>query len=129
MAYKIMIVDDEPDVVYVIEQNLLKEGYKVVKCYDGLDALAKVGSEKPDLILLDIMMPKLDGHAVNSRLKENPATASIPVIVITAHGNLRKLLQVRDELAVSGYFEKPFPVSLLKEKIKELLNPDGTKSK
>lgn len=121
MAHKILIADDEKDVIFVLENALIKEGYKVISASDGVEALQKVAAEKPDLILLDIMMPRLDGHSVNVKLKENPKTANIPVIVITAFGHLKKLLEIREELTVTAYLEKPFPVLRLSKKIKEIL--------
>jgi response regulator RpfG family c-di-GMP phosphodiesterase len=120
MHRKILIVDDEPDIVLVLRMKLEQEGYAVCEAHDGLQALDVVGQEKPDLILLDIMMPKLDGYSMNLRLKDNPDTARIPVIVKTGKGHVKELLEIRDELRVASYLEKPFPVSLLLEKIKEV---------
>jgi DNA-binding response OmpR family regulator len=121
MPYKILVADDEPDVLFVLEDSIKKAGYTAILAHDGLEALEKVSKEKPDLIVLDIMMPKLDGQSVNVKLKENKETANIPVIVVTAFGQFKKLLEVRNELTVSGYLEKPFPVSALLDKIKEIL--------
>jgi len=121
MAYKIMIVDDERDIVLVIKMSLEKYGYQTCEAYDGIEALEKIKTEKPDLVLLDLMMPRLDGHSVNLRLKENPETAGIPVIVITGKGHLKELLEIREELSVAAYLEKPFKVTTLIEKVKEIL--------
>lgn len=121
MKRKIMIVDDERDIVLILKMALEKAGYDVVEAYDGLEALEKVKGEKPDLILLDIMMPRMDGHSVNLKLKEDPETAGIPVIVITGRGHLKELLQVRDEVRIAAYLEKPFTVSMLLDKIRENL--------
>ena len=121
MAFKILVADDEPDVLFVLEDSIKKAGYNAILAHDGLEALEKVSKEKPDLIVLDIMMPKLDGQSVNVKLKENKDTANIPVIVVTAFGQFKKLLEVRNELTVSGYLEKPFPVTALLDKISEIL--------
>ena len=121
MARKIMIVDDEKDIVFVLKTALEKEGFATDEAYDGVQALERIKLNKPDLILLDIMMPKLDGHAVNLKLKENPETAGIPVIVITSKGHLKELLQIRDDLQVAAYMEKPFTVKVLIEKVREIL--------
>ena len=86
MAHKILVVDDDVDVLSVLETVLVASGYTTVLSPDGEDALNKVSSEKPDLIILDLMLPKLDGHSVNIKLKEDPKTANIPVIIITAYG-------------------------------------------
>lgn len=121
MKQKILIVDDEHDIILILKMALQKAGYETDEAYDGLQALEKVGSFKPDLILLDIMMPKLDGNSVNLKLKENPETAKIPVIIITGRGQLKDLLELRKEVTIAAYLEKPFTVILLLEKIKEVL--------
>lgn len=118
---KILIVEDEIDIAEIIQMALKKEGYEADIACDGVVALAKVKANKPDLVVLDIMLPKLDGYSVNLKLKENPETENIPVIVITGRGYLKELLHIREEITVSAYFEKPFPMKLLTEKIKELL--------
>ncbi|GAI55832.1 unnamed protein product [marine sediment metagenome] len=118
---KILVVEDEHDIVEVIQMGLEKEGYEVDTAYDGVEALEKIKLNKPDLIVLDIMLPKLDGYSVNLKLKENPKTESIPVIVITGRVHLKELLQIREEITVAAYLEKPFTLKLLVEKIKELL--------
>jgi len=81
---KVLIVDDEPDVVALLEHTLRSEGFDVVKAYDGIAALDLVGTEKPDLILLDIMMPMMSGYEVCQQLKANPQTQAIPVIFLTS---------------------------------------------
>ncbi|MCB4756619.1 MAG: response regulator [Elusimicrobia bacterium] len=116
----ILIVDDEPDVVFVLKMALEKNGYKTVEASNGLEALEKVHIQHPDAIILDLMMPKLDGHSVNLKLKEDPRTAHIPVIVVTGKGHLKELLDIREDLKVTAYLEKPFPVSLLLEKLGEI---------
>lgn len=121
MAKKILLVDDERDIVYILKAALEKKGYEVIEAYDGIEALEKTAAHKPDAILLDIMMPRLDGYSVNLRLKENPETANIPVIVITGRGHIKELLKLREELSVAAYLEKPFPVSALLEKVEEIL--------
>lgn len=121
MGKRILIVDDEKDIVLVLKIALKKEGFEISEAYDGLEALEKVNAEKPDLILLDIMMPKMDGHSVNLKLKENPETARIPVIVITGRGQLKELIQAREGLTIVAYLEKPFTVASLLEKIREAI--------
>ena len=121
MKRKILIADDEKDIVIILKLALEKEGYAIISAYDGLEALEKVAAEKPDLILLDIMMPKMDGYSVNLKLKENPETAKIPVIVITGRGQLKELVQARQEITILAYLEKPFTVAMLLGKIREAL--------
>ncbi|MBI2422080.1 MAG: response regulator [Candidatus Hydrogenedentes bacterium] len=84
MNNKILVVDDEPDVVGMIERTLKSEGYDVIKAYDGIVALDLVASEKPDLVLLDIMMPMMSGYEVCEQIKSNPQTQEIPVICVTS---------------------------------------------
>ena len=83
-SLKILIVDDEPDVVELLEHTLQPEGFEVVKAYDGIGALDLVGSEKPDLILLDIMMPMMSGYEVCEQIKANPETQNIPVLCLSS---------------------------------------------
>jgi CheY-like chemotaxis protein len=111
---KILVVEDEPENRLLIGMVLSTEGYQVIPAVDGADALARMAQELPDLILLDLMMPQMNGFEVLERLRADPATVSVPVIVLTA------LAQERDiERAVSigaqGYVIKPFePDELLK---------------
>jgi DNA-binding response OmpR family regulator len=83
MQYKILVVDDEPDVVQLLSARLSSGGYNVLKAYNGKNALAIAKKESPDLIILDIMMPELDGSKTAAILKEDPATKNIPVIFLT----------------------------------------------
>jgi CheY-like chemotaxis protein len=116
----ILIVDDEPDVVFVLKMALEKNGYRTSGATNGMEGLESVRTNQPDAIILDLMMPKLDGHSVNLKLKENPETAHIPVIIITGKGQLKELLDIREDLKVTAYLEKPFPVAVLLEKLNEI---------
>ena len=80
---KILLVDDEPSVQAVLARRLKAEGYDVVTASDGEEAVKKAGTERPDVILLDIMLPKMSGNAVAAELQEHKETAEIPVIFIT----------------------------------------------
>src|SRR5215208_6989007 len=84
MPKKILAVDDERHIVRLVEVNLARAGYNVVTAFDGREALQKVEAEKPDLVVLDVMMPFMDGFEVLRNLKANPETADIPVIMLTA---------------------------------------------
>ena len=121
MKRNILIVDDERDIVVILKLALEKEGYQVTEAFDGVEALAKVSEVKPDLILLDIMMPKMDGYTMNLKLKSNPETASIPVIIITGRGQLKELIQAYKDVAIAAFMEKPFTVAMLLNNIKEVL--------
>ena len=80
---KIMVVDDEPEVSIVVSTMLEKEGHEIIKVYSGMECLERLKEEKPDLILLDIMMPGLDGWEVCRRIKNTPDTKDIPVAMLT----------------------------------------------
>lgn len=81
---KILIVDDEPDILFVLRVTLEAAGFEVVEASDGEEALSVVRSERPDLVLTDLMMPVLDGHEVIRRLRADPVTASLPIVVVSA---------------------------------------------
>ena len=85
---RILVIDDNRSLVRVYKRVLQKAGYKVLTAFDGLEGLWKVLNEKPDLIILDIVMPKMDGYEVCRRLKGNPATVDIPVLILTRKGSL-----------------------------------------
>ncbi len=110
---KILVADDEPPVVQIIRANLELEGYQVVTAYDGVQALEKAKAEHPDLLILDIMMPRMDGFDVLDALKKDAATEDIPVIMLTALNEIEHM----DQAARKGsycYLTKPFePLELL----------------
>jgi len=81
---KILVVDDEPDVVAFMERTLRTEGFDVVSAFDGISALDLVDAEKPDLVLLDLMMPMISGYEVCEQIKANPQTQAIPVICVSS---------------------------------------------
>ena len=113
---KILIVDDEPFNVDYLEQELEELQYQTSSAVNGQDALAKVECESPDLILLDIMMPVLDGFQVLSQLKANPATRDIPVVVISANSDLQSIVK-GIQLGAEDYLPKPFEPTLLRARI------------
>ena len=117
---KILIVDDEPFNVDYIEQELEDAGYETTSAVNGQEALDKVVSEIPDLVLLDIMMPVMDGFEVLSRLKENPETRGIPVIVISASNDLKSVVR-GIHLGAEDYLPKPFEPILLSARITSCL--------
>ena len=90
---KILIVDDEPFNVDYLEQELDDLGFDTVSAANGEQALAQVAAESPDLVLLDIMMPVMDGFAVLARLKSDPATRDLPVIIISAMNDLASIVK------------------------------------
>jgi CheY-like chemotaxis protein len=122
MAKKILLVDDDNDTINIVCDVLVKEGYEVETAANGLEALEKISSDnRPDLIILDIMMPKLDGISLSLKLKASPLAASIPIIVITAYGQSDDVLSSRSEIQVSAYMKKPLAMPELLDKVKELI--------
>jgi len=107
MARKILVVDDERHIVKLVEVNLKKHGYDVVTAYDGVEALEKVESEKPDMLVLDVMMPRMNGFDVLKRLQANPHTQEIPVIMLTAKAQDADIFKGWQS-GVSSYLTKPF---------------------
>ncbi|MDD2806802.1 MAG: response regulator [Elusimicrobiales bacterium] len=118
---KILIVDDEPDILFVLTTAIRKNGYLVDTASNGLEALEKIKADRPDAVIMDIMMPKMDGNTVNLKLKEDPDTAGIPVIIMTGKGHFKELLEIREGINVAAYLEKPFPISMLLEKLRGIL--------
>ncbi|WP_054695741.1 response regulator transcription factor [Syntrophomonas palmitatica] len=104
---KILVVDDETYIVELVKFNLEKEGYRVLVAYDGVSALEMVRAEYPDLILLDIMLPSIDGLEVCRTLKQESSTSSIPIIMLTAKGEeFDTVLGL--EMGADDYIKKPF---------------------
>jgi len=124
-SQKILIADDEVYMLRLLEMTFKKGGYSIVSCRDGQEALATAISASPQLIVLDVMMPGLDGLEALRQLKTNPATREIPVVVLSAKGHA--LTKVEAELAGAVlYLAKPFsPNQLLGEVQKILSLPDG----
>lgn len=120
MAYKILVVDDEPHIVMMLEARLRKNGFEVLTAASGSEAMAQVKKDRPDLILLDVMMPAVSGLEVCRTLKENPATKAIPVILLTAKSTERdQTLGI--SAGADAYVTKPYTPEELLGQIKELL--------
>lgn len=113
MAKKILAVDDEKHIVRLVEITLQREGYEVVTANNGAEALEKVASEQPDLVIMDVMMPEMDGLQALQKLKDDPATANVPVIMLTAKAQDADVFQGWKSGA-DLYLTKPFnPQELL----------------
>jgi phosphoserine phosphatase RsbU/P len=117
---KILIVDDEPFNVEYLKQELEELNYDTITANNGQDALDKVLAQSPDLVLLDIMMPLMDGFEVLSRLKADPAVRDIPVIIISADNNLQSVVR-GIQLGAEDYLPKPFEPTLLHARISSCL--------
>ena len=117
---KILVVDDEIYIVHILDFSLGMEGYEVVTALDGEQAIEQARNEKPDLIVLDIMMPKLDGYEVCKAIKSDPATKAIPVILLSAKGrNVDQKMGF--DVGADDYITKPFSPRKLVERINQLL--------
>ena len=117
---KILLADDEEDIKTVVKLFLESKGYRVITAFDGLDALEKTRDEKPDLLLLDIMMPLVDGFEVCRRLKQDTETASIPIVMLSAASKLDSVKKGLD-LGAADYIVKPFEPAKLEETIVKVL--------
>jgi len=120
MKTRILIVDDEPDVVQLVEYNLRAADYEVVAAADGADALKKARALTPNLIILDLMLPGLDGLEVCKLLRRDQGTAAIPIIMLTAKASeMDRVLGL--ELGADDYVTKPFSPRELVLRVKRLL--------
>jgi DNA-binding response OmpR family regulator len=120
MRRKILIVDDDEDTLRLLEFNLKKAGFAVGTANNGVEALKKVCSLTPDLILLDLMMPEIDGFGVCETLRSNPITKSIPIIILTAvTSQLARFSGL--EAGANDYLTKPFSLRQLVTRIEQLL--------
>ncbi len=117
---RILVADDEVYMVRLLELTFKKGGYEVISCRDGQEALALAASALPQLIVLDVIMPGLDGLGALRQLKENPATKNIPVVVLSAKGHA--LTKVEAELAGAAVFlAKPFSPNQLLGEVRKIL--------
>jgi two-component system alkaline phosphatase synthesis response regulator PhoP len=128
MREKILIVEDEKDIVKMLEYNLKKEGFKTISAQDGEDALEYAAREHPDLIILDLMLPGMDGLEVCKELKKETKTASIPIIMLTAKAQESDKV-VGLELGADDYVTKPFSPRELIARIKAVLRRAKEKDK
>jgi DNA-binding response OmpR family regulator len=120
MPRTILVIDDEPELVKLLDYNLSKAGYLVISAKDGESGLAAARKHAPDAIILDIMMPGLDGWEVCKRLRQDPATAALPLLMLTAKGEEGdRVLGL--ELGADDYVTKPFGVRELIARVKALL--------
>jgi CheY-like chemotaxis protein len=131
MAAKILVVDDDPDILEAIEIILQATGYQVVTAKDGKEGLTRLRDEKPDLMILDLLMPKMDGFEVCKQLKDPRWSkyADIPIIVLTSvpeHASRRRYeLETGVRLDVADYVEKPIDRGVLLERVGKLLKKLG----
>jgi len=122
MTMKLLIAEDDPASRELLREILEAQGYQVVEAEDGQTALRRIEEENPDLVLLDIQMPKLDGLAVVRRLRQHPRLNSLPVVAVTSYamrGDREKALAA----GFDTYLTKPIDVAAMRKTIEQLLSP------
>lgn len=124
MKGKILVIDDEADIRTLCKVNLEYEGYEVVEAGDGLEGLEVLKAENPDVVLLDVMMPRMDGWEFMRKVKEAQSTALIPIVLLTAKADDSSQIQGWGE-GIIDFVSKPFnPVTLVKHVNKALSEQD-----
>ena len=116
---KILIVDDEPN-VRRLSRTILSKNFDVVEAEDGKQAIESANTQQPDVILMDMMMPKMDGLTACHAIKKDPATKSIPVIMVTAIG-FELNIKLSQQMGATAYVTKPFAPKELLDKIQQIL--------
>lgn len=117
--YRILVVDDNPDVLFFLKTVLTGEGYAVEVASNGKSALAKIANSPPDLVLLDVMMPGMNGYEVTQQLRQHPQLPAIPIILLTAYPEVDMI----EGLEIGGdiFLRKPIDEALLLARIRALL--------
>ncbi len=119
MHEKILVVDDEKGIVSLLKISLESDNYKVVEAYTGDGAIRKAHSDAPDLILLDLMLPDMTGYEICNKLRKDPLTRSIPIIMLTGLGETGRIAGL--DIGADDYITKPFNLNELKAKIRNVL--------
>jgi two-component system phosphate regulon response regulator PhoB len=119
-AEHILVVDDEEDILELVSYNLVKAGYRVTKAVSGEEALKSARAKPPDLVLLDLMLPGVDGFEVCNTLKRDPRTANVPVVMLTARGEEPDIVAGL-ELGADDYITKPFSPRVMIARIRAVL--------
>ncbi len=123
MSKRILYIEDNPDNRLLIRRVLQVEGYEVIEAVDGQSGMQQAAEAKPDLILMDINLPEVDGYEVTARLKQLPGLSRIPIIAVTANvmkGDREKTLAA----GCDGYIQKPIDIDLLPGQIERFLKKD-----
>ena len=121
-SWSILVVDDDQDIVRIIKLYLLNKGYNVLTAFSGQEGCEKAEAEKPDLIILDAMMPGMDGFQTIEKLQGNETTKDIPIIMCTAKSARGEVVRAA-QLGVKNYVVKPFAGPVLLQKVREVLFP------
>lgn len=125
MNKKILIVDDEPNILISLEFLMRREGFEILVARDGEEALQSIRAHRPDLVLLDVMMPRINGFEVCRQVRADPALAGTRIVMLSAKG---RPAQIAEGLALGadGYITKPFSTKNLVAQVKSLLGLDET---
>ena len=123
MAKKILVIEDEVEINELVCSRLMMNGFEVISAQDGLEGLDMARKEKPDLIILDVMMPKLNGYQVCRMLKFDDKYKSIPIIFLTARSQQYDK-EVGKEVSADSYIAKPFDGEVLLKEVKRLLEKE-----
>jgi len=121
MSIHILTVDDDAGIRRLVQLNLQRAGYRVSTAVDGVDALEKIPTDRPDLLILDVTMPRMDGIELLRRVKSNPDTESIPVVMLTAKSQDADF-QEGERSGAEAYISKPFSPRQLLELVEQTLN-------
>ncbi len=119
MSKKILVIDDEPDIVKVVTARLQSAGYQTAVAFNGLEGLEKLKIEKPDLIILDVIMPQMDGYTFVKEIKSKHETKNIPIIMLSAKDKMKDLFAIE---GVKDYIVKPFESEELLWRVSKSLN-------
>jgi DNA-binding response OmpR family regulator len=117
----ILIVDDDPNIRELISVNLQSAGYSVITASNGNDAMEKINAQVPELIILDIMMPEIDGWELCKWIRDDPRMESVKILMLTAKGTDRDKLIGREIFKADEYMTKPFEIDLLQQTVSRLL--------
>ncbi|MBF0619971.1 MAG: response regulator [Candidatus Omnitrophica bacterium] len=115
---KVLVIDDEPGVLNLLQKRLEANGYAVVTAVDGIDGMRKMRAELPDLAILDVMMPEMDGFSLLKEIRSVEALKGIPIIVTTAKEELGELFRME---GVAGFFPKPFRAEDVIARVKAII--------
>lgn len=117
---KVLVIEDEPDILEVIQYNLEREGHKVIACRNGEQGLSRIRTDNPDLVILDLMLPGMDGVEVCRQVKSDPVTRSIPIVMVTAKGEESDIV-LGLGIGADDYITKPFSPRELVARVKVVL--------
>lgn len=119
-ATKVLVVEDDPDILELIRLHLAKEGFEVVCCQNGQQAIERIGATRPDLVVLDLMLPDLDGLDICRQVRADPALRSIQILILTAKNEETDIVSGL-EVGADDYLTKPFSPKVLVARVKNLL--------